>query len=410
MIINDPVFGFIEVEDGLLTTLVKHPFLIRLTRLKQLGATHYVYPGAMHTRFQHSIGALHLANAAIESLENKGVCILEKEREGTLAAMLLHDIGHGPFSHALEHSFVTGISHEEISLLMMEQLNRELNGQLDTAISIFKDTYPRHFLHELICSQLDMDRLDYLCRDSFFAGIREGTIGVARIIKMLDVKDDRLVVERKGIYTIENYLMARRLMYWQVYLHKTVMAAQELLVLAMQRARELLQSGQDVGGSHHLRYFLSREIGREEANAKAEWLSHFAELDDNDVEQALKEWSHHPDKTLSLLASDYIHRHLFKAEELPEPIAQEDLEEKRREMAEILSVSHEEAAYFVRYCESGQMLYSSEDEHISIHFKDGSIHDISEFSELLKSNLTNKKSRRYYLFSRRNEGQNPAPK
>lgn len=408
MIINDPVFGFIEIPEGILAQLARHPIMIRLTRLKQLGATHYVYPGAVHTRFGHSIGAYHLVTEAIGTLEKKGVQITKEERQGTQIAMLLHDIGHGPMSHALENTLVKDVDHETISLQLMQRLNQETGGQLETAISIFKDQHPKHFLHELICSQLDMDRLDYLCRDSFFAGIREGTIGVARIIKMLDVRNDRLVIDHKGIYTIENYLMARRLMYWQVYLHKTATAAQEVLRMTVERAKDLMRKGLQLPCTPHLAYFLQSNITAKAMAGQPQWADRFTAIDDSDMENAIKQWTTCEDKVLALLASDYIDRHLFKSKELTGPITDRALNELRRQMASHLDISEQEASYLVRYKETDQMLYSSEDEHICISFKDGTTRDISECSELLKSNLTDKKSKRYNLYYQRSPLQIPA--
>lgn len=401
MIINDPIYGFIEVSDGLLTNLVKHPLLIRLTRLKQLGPTYYVYPGAMHTRFQHSVGTLHLVSDAVNALQEKGIAITPEEKESVQAAMLLHDLGHGPMSHAMENTFVSEIEHEEISLLLMKRINEEMHGKLNTAIKIFQDRYPKHFLHELVCSQLDMDRLDYLSRDSFFTGVKEGNIGMARIIKMLNVKDDRLVVEQKGIYTIENYLITRRLMYWQVYLHKTAMAAQEILLMAIRRAQELARRGEQLPCTPDLDFFLRNKVNKQFAEAHPEWLDHFAALDDTDIEIALKQWSKSADKVLALLSSDYTNRHLFKAKAIDTPVSQEQMEQMRKQMALILGITEEEASYFVRNKETDQMLYSSRDDHIYIHFKDDTIRDISELSELISSNLIDKKSRRFYLFYQR---------
>lgn len=405
MIINDPIFGFIEIEKGLLTDLVKHPYFIRLTRLKQLGPTFYVYPGAMHTRFQHSVGTLHLVTRALNALQEKGICISAEEREGVEAAMLLHDLGHGPMSHAMEHAFVSDIEHEEISLLLMQRINDEMNGKLDMAIQIYQDRYPKHFLHELVCSQLDMDRLDYLSRDSFFTGVKEGNIGVARIIKMLNVKNDRLVVEQKGIYTIENYLITRRLMYWQVYLHKTAMAAQEILLMAIRRAQDLERRGEKLACTPDLNFFLCNDVNSAFAKKHPEWLDHFAAIDDSDIETALKQWTKSSDKVLALLACDYTNRHLFKAISIDHPVSTEQMEHMRKEMARILNITEEEATYFVRNKETDQMLYSSSDDHIYIHFKDGTIRDISELSELISSNLIDKKSRRFYLFYQRCDDQ-----
>ncbi|MDD7251882.1 MAG: HD domain-containing protein [Prevotellaceae bacterium] len=404
MIINDPVHGFIEIGDGLATWLVKHPVVFRLTRIRQLGPSYYVYPGGHHTRFEHSIGAHYLACKAVETLRAKGNYISDEEAEGVEMAMLLHDIGHGPMSHALEGVLVSGVSHEEISLMLMQRLNAESGGKLDLAISIFKDEYPRRFLHELIQSQLDMDRMDYLCRDSFFTGVREGNIGAARIIKMLNVKDDKLVVEWKGVYTIENYLMSRRLMYWQVYLHKTVIAAQTLLCNALRRAKQLALRGEEIAASPALAYFLQHEVDDAFVKAHTEWLDAFVALDDSDVVCAMKQWRHHPDKVLSTLADDYINRNLYKVAETQQPVKAEQMAQMRSQMAQIMGISPEEARYFVMEEEVNQVLYSTKDDHILILFKNGTVHDISESSELLESEMVDKVCRRRFLFYQRTNG------
>ncbi len=401
MIINDPVHGFIEIPKGLLTTLVKHPAFIRLSRIEQLGPTSYVYPGGRHTRFAHSIGTLHLITEALRILERKGCAITPEEAEAAKAAMLLHDLGHGPMSHSLEGNFVCGLSHEDMTLLLMQRLNRELDGRLSLAITIFRDEYPKHFLHELICSQLDMDRLDYLCRDSFFAGVREGNIGAERIIKMLNVKDDRLVVEQKGIYTIENYLMARRLMYWQVYLHKTALAAREALHTALCRAVELTERGYTLPASAVLSYFLHNRIDRHFIEAHPEALNNYLLLDDSDIISALKQWMSCDDKVLSLLAANYINRNLYKARELPAQPTPAELEPLRQAAAKQLGIAVEDVHYFVRPLKVSQMLYSTSEDHITILMKDGSVRDISDFSELLHSEMVDRRSERYYLLMQR---------
>lgn len=401
MIINDPVHGFIEIPKGILTDLVKHPTFVRLNRIEQLGPTSYVYPGGRHTRFSHSIGAFYLISEALAVLQRKGCSITPAEAEGAKIAMLLHDIGHGPMSHTLEGCFVHGLTHEDMTLLLMQQLDNEFDGALQLAISIFTDTYPKHFLHELICSQLDMDRLDYLCRDSFFAGVREGNIGAARIIKMLNVNADRLVVEQKGIYTIENYLMARRLMYWQVYLHKTALAAQEVLLAVLQRASELIARGQQLPASATLHYFLYNNIDRAHIEAHPEALANYILLDDSDLLSALKQWMQGPDKVLAILAADYINRHLFRAQELPAPATEPQLLSLRTAMADQLDISVNDARYFVRPLRVSQMLYSTSDDHITILMKDGSVRDISDFSELLHSEMVDRRSERHYVFVQR---------
>lgn len=398
MIINDPVFGFIEVPEGLMAQLVRHPLFVRLSRLKQLGPTHYVYPGATHTRFEHSLGAFHLVCQAVGALGERGVCILEHEQEGVMAAMLLHDLGHGPLSHTLEHTFLQGVTHEDISLMLMERMGRDLGHSLQTAIDIYRGTYPKRFLHELVCSQLDMDRLDYLCRDSFFTGVREGIIGVARIIKMLDVKDDQLVVEQKGIYTLENYLMARRLMYWQVYLHKTALAAAEMLIVALERAKELVNGGIQLPCSPSLLYFLKNDVTPQFAKTHPEWLDHYVQLDDAEIETAMKCWAACNDPVLARLAAGYTHRHLFKAIEADAPVTEATLQSHREQIARRLNITLHEASYLVRSREIGQTLYSTHDDHISILMKDGSVRDISRFSELLSNTLADRPTKRYYLF------------
>src|SRR5574344_1217770 len=300
-IINDPVFGFIKIPKGLLYNIVRHPLIQRLSRIKQLGLASVVYPGAQHTRFQHSLGAFHLMSEALVNLMQKGNFIFDSEAEAVKAAILMHDIGHGPFSHVLENTIIKGISHEEISLMMMEEINDDFNGMLNLALNIFKDQYPKRFLHQLISSQLDMDRLDYLRRDSFFTGVTEGNIGSARIIKMLDVKDDRLVIESKGIYSIENYLTSRRLMYWQVYLHKTAVACEKILINTLLRAKYLVSIGKELFAPPALKYFLYNKVDRLWFRTHNEALQYYEELDDSDIWSTLKVWMHHSDKILSTL-------------------------------------------------------------------------------------------------------------
>ena len=322
-IINDPVFGFINIPKGILYDIVRHPLLQRLTRIKQVGLSSVVYPGAQHTRFQHSLGAFHLMSEAITQLASKGNFIFDSEAEAVQAAILLHDIGHGPFSHVLEDTIVKGVSHEEISLMLMERMNKEMNGQLSLAIQIFKDEYPKRFLHQLVSGQVDMDRLDYLRRDSFYTGVTEGNIGSARIIKMLDVADDRLVVESKGIYSIENFLTARRLMYWQVYLHKTSVAYEKMLISTLLRAKELASQGVELFASPALRFFLYNDINPTEFYNNPDCLENFIQLDDNDIWIALKVWSTHTDKVLSTLSTGMINRNIFKVEISSEPISKD---------------------------------------------------------------------------------------
>lgn len=360
-IINDPVFGFINIPKGLLYDIVRHPLLQRLTRIKQVGLSSVVYPGAQHTRFQHSLGAFHLMSEAITQLASKGNFIFDSEAEAVQAAILLHDIGHGPFSHVLEDTIVKGVSHEEISLMLMERMNKEMNGQLSLAIQIFKDEYPKRFLHQLVSGQLDMDRLDYLRRDSFYTGVTEGNIGSARIIKMLDVADDRLVVESKGIYSIENFLTARRLMYWQVYLHKTSVAYEKMLISTLLRAKELASQGVELFASPALRFFLYNDINPTEFYNNPDCLENFIQLDDNDIWTALKVWSTHTDKVLSTLSTGMINRNIFKVEISSEPISEDRKKELTLHISQQLGITLSEANYFVstptskRICMTRQM-------------------------------------------------------
>ena len=396
-IINDPVFGFIKIRRGLLYDIVQHPLFQRLNRIVQLGLASVVYPGARHTRFQHSLGALHLMSEAVKSLTEKGIYIFDSEAEAVQAAILMHDIGHGPFSHVLENTLIHDISHEDISLMMMEQINSDMKGQLNLAISIFKDEYPNKIFHQLISSQLDMDRLDYLRRDSFYTGVTEGNIGSARIIKMLNVADDRLVVEAKGIYSVENYLTTRRLMYWQVYLHKTTVGYEKILVNALKRAKQLAQEGRDVFASPALAYFLKNNVDAEWFATHEEALSNYAELDDSDIWSALKVWRHHDDKILATLATDLVDRRLFKVEVTEEPPTEEHLSEIRQRIARAMGISEADTNHLISLTEIGKDMYNPDDDSIGILYKDGTVKDISEASEILNVQLLSKKIRKYYL-------------
>ena len=311
-IFNDPVYGFITVPSELLFDIIEHPYFQRLRRIKQLGLTDFVYPGALHTRFHHALGAMHLMNSAIRTLRDKNTQISDKECEASLLAILLHDIGHGPFSHALENSIFTDVHHEELSLFLMHQLHEHFGQRLDLAMQIFTGDYHRPFFHQLVSSQLDVDRLDYLNRDSFYTGVMEGKIGASRLLKMLDVVDERLVVEEKAIYSIENFLVSRRLMYWQVYLHKTVLSAENMVLKVVQRARELILNGADVPASPSLKLFLANDIRFSDFMENPNIMRHFVALDDMDIWAAVKEWVFHDDQILSFLASSIIDRKLFK--------------------------------------------------------------------------------------------------
>ena len=396
-IINDPIFGFIKIPHGLLLNIVEHPLMQRLARIKQLGLTSMVYPSAQHTRFQHSIGAFHLMSEAITSLTQKGIFIFDSEAEAVEAAILMHDIGHGPFSHVLEHTLINGISHEEISLLMMEQINREMKGELNLALKIFKNEYPKKFLHQLISSQLDMDRLDYLRRDSFFTGVTEGNIGSARIIKMLDVVDDNLVVNSKGLYSIENYLMSRRLMYWQVYLHKTTVSSEKVLVNALLRAKQLARKGKDVFATPCLRYFLYNDVDADTFKTDEQAQRNYALLDDNDIWSSLKVWIDSGDKVLATLSADILNRNLFKVEISGEPIDGGRIEEIKSALAEKFGISKDDARYLMSVDTIQKDMYDVNDDHITILFKNDTIKDISEASEVMNIALLSKKIRKYYL-------------
>lgn len=396
-IINDPVFGFIKVPRGLLLSIVKHPLMQRLTRIKQLGLASVVYPGAQHTRFQHSLGAFHLMSEAMMSLAQKGVFIFDSEQEAVEAAILMHDIGHGPFSHVLENTLIRGIDHEEISLLMMEQINRDLHGELNLAINIFKGKYPKTFLHQLISSQLDMDRLDYLRRDSFFTGVTEGNIGSARIIKMLNVVDDHLVVESKGIYSIENYLTSRRLMYWQVYLHKTAVGYEKMLVNTLRRAKQLAHNGVDLFCSPSLHYFIYNDVDKAWFDSHEDALTNYEQLDDNDIWSALKVWQHSADAILSLLARNLLNRNIFRVEVREDNPTEEELAELQSKLAEHYHVSLDEAALLMSVNRMQKDMYSVNDDHIDILYKDGTLKDITEASEILNVELLSKKICKYYL-------------
>ena len=397
-IINDPVFGFIKIPRGLLYGIVEHPLFQRLNRINQLGLASVVYPGARHTRFQHSIGAFHLMTEAVRSLQEKGNFIFDSEAEAVEAAILMHDIGHGPFSHVLEDTLIHDISHEEISLLMMEEINRHFNGQLNLAISVFKGEYPKNFLHQLISSQLDMDRLDYLRRDSFFTGVTEGNIGSARIIKMLNVIDDSLVVEHKGIYSLENYLTTRRLMYWQVYLHRTCVAYEKVLVNMLNRAKYLLRNGQQVFASPALLYFLANDVDKVWFDTHPETLVNYGELDDSDIWSAMKAWKHHDDKILATLATDMLDRHIFKVEVTEEPVDETHIETIAKEISAQMEISIDDAKQYMMSVNTiSKDMYNVDDDSIAILYKDGKIRDISEVSELLNVQLLSKKIRKYYL-------------
>ncbi|OOQ61286.1 HD domain-containing protein [Mucilaginibacter pedocola] len=396
-IINDPVYGFISIPSDLVFDLIEHPYFQRLRYIKQVGMTHLVYPGALHTRFHHAIGAMHLMGTAIETLCNKGCVITAEEKEGLLIAILLHDIGHGPFSHALEHTIIEGIDHEDISILLMDRLNEQFNGQLSLAISIFKGTYPKKFLHQLVSSQLDMDRMDYLNRDSFFTGVSEGVISSDRIIKMLTVKDDNVAVEEKGIYSIEKFLIARRLMYWQVYLHKTVIAGEQLLCKIFDRSRELALQGEKFNVTPALNHFLETVITEEEFRANPYHLDIFAKLDDTDVMAAVKIWADSKDFVLAKLCNNLIQRKLFHVDVTSEQPDDEFVAELRQRAAKKYNISTEEAAYFVFTDAIRNNAYNKGDGNIQILRKNGQIHDIALASDNSNLEALTKTVKKYIL-------------
>lgn len=396
-IINDPVFGFINIPDGFLYEIIQHPYFQRLNRIKQLGLSSYVYPGAQHTRLQHSLGAMHLMGEAISQLRIAGHDITSAEEEAVKACILLHDIGHGPFSHALEHSLVPGVSHEEISLLIMEKINREFEGKLGMSIAIFQNRHPKKFLHQLVSGQLDMDRLDYLSRDSFFCGVSEGIIGASRIIKMLNLHNGQLVVEAKGIYSIEKFLVARRLMYWQVYLHKTSVAAEKMLVNILKRAKELASKGIELFATPALRYFLYQKISITDFSETGKAFENFVMLDDSDFFSAIKVWSSHPDFVLSLLCKYFINRKLFKVEIRTEATNGFIQQEALKKYMERFNISGEEAAYFMGDEMVSTDTYRPEDDNINILMKDGSIKDIAEASDMLNIQVLTKKVTKHYF-------------
>lgn len=420
-IINDPVFGFLSIPDGVLFQILQHPYVQRLNRIRQLGLSFFVYPGAMHSRFLHSLGAMHLMHEALASLCEKGVEITEQEATAAMAAILLHDVGHGPFSHVFEEAGMlsNGMSHEDISLMMMYEIRdwfsssqialpkerAEASAIMNLAIRIFKDEYEKHFLHQLISSQLDVDRLDYLCRDSFFCGVTEGSVASARILKMMNVKDGHLVVEAKGIYSVEKFLVARRLMYWQVYLHHTSVAAEQLLIKILTRAKELVNSGVELFASPALKYFLHGAVGE---NSKflthnSELLYWYAALDDSDLLSAIKVWANSGDKVLSVLCECFANRQLFKGQLLESSLTEEEREALRNEYVARFGVSKAEAEYFFVEHVSTSNTYSENGEAIGILFKDGSVRDIANASDMLNMETLTYKPQKRYLFKLKSE-------
>lgn len=396
-IFNDPVYGFIHIPRGIIFDLIEHPWFQRLRRIKQLGMTHYVYPGALHTRFHHALGSVHLLSLAVESLKSKGVKISDEEAEGVSIAVLLHDMGHGPFSHTLEN-VIAPASHEELSLRFMEELNVIFKDRLEIALSIFKGDHPRKFLRQLVSSQLDVDRLDYLRRDSFYTGVVEGNIGSDRIIKMMDVENDELVIEAKGIYSIEKFLLARRLMYWQVYLHKTVVAAEQMLIKIIMRAKVIAKTDNDLFASPAFRFFLDYEGNEGGFKGNPKVLGTFAALDDFDVMASIKVWAHHPDFTLSTLCRKMTDRHLYKCTFSNASVPANELEAlKYRVLKRFPQLKPEEAHYFVFADTVDNTLYSAESIKINILSEKNEVRDIAEASDQYDLPTLTRQVTKYFL-------------
>ncbi|MDA3816422.1 MAG: HD domain-containing protein [Prolixibacteraceae bacterium] len=400
-ILNDPVFGFISLHSDILFDLIEHPYIQRLRRIKQLGLSSLVYPGANHTRFEHALGALHLMYSAIEVLRSKNVEISNEEAEAAMIAILLHDIGHGPFSHALEHTIVKGVTHEQLSLLMMQQLNLQFNNKLQTAILIFTNNYPKKYLHQLVSSQLDMDRMDYLRRDSFFSGVVEGTIGSDRIIKMLNVHKGHLVVEKKGIYSVEKFLIARRLMYWQVYLHKTVITAEHILINVLKRAKQLTNNGVKLFAPPQLKWFLKNDLDPEcfenEALRK-EMIDNFVKLDDSDLISSIKVWCNEPDFILSYLSKAIVNRKLLRIKISDKPIPKSKIEKLTNKLLTQMELSDDEADYLVFTGEISNSVYETNSDDIMVLTKNGKAKNLEEASDIDLKALTRKVTKHYVCY------------
>lgn len=401
-IINDPVYGFISIPGDLIYDIIEHPWFQRLRNIKQLGLTSFVYPGANHSRFQHCLGALYLMDTALKTLKGKDVNISQSEEEAALIAILLHDIGHGPFSHALETSLIKGITHEDLSLLLMEKLNEVFKGRLDLAIQIFKGTYGRKFLHELIAGQVDMDRLDYLRRDSFFTGVIEGSVGSDRIIRMLNVVDDSLVIDEKGIYSLEKFLIARRLMYWQVYMHKTVLSSESLLVNVLKRAKEIAETGTNLFATPALRFFLYNNIGPEDLHGNGVFTPgiiamNFTRLDDSDIQASAKYWVNDSDPVLSDLSARLINRNLLSAELQNEPFQGERLNILKERVVELMKISREMTDYYVYTGSISNLTYAPDSPVVRILLKNGEIADITSVSDMFDHRVLSERVTKYFL-------------
>lgn len=382
-ILNDPIYGFISIPSEIIFDLIEHPYFQRLRRITQLGLTYLVYPGAYHTRFHHALGAMHLMQRAVGILRSKGHDISEEEEEAVYIAILLHDIGHGPYSHALEHTLVRNVHHEQLSSLYMERLNQEFGGRLSLAITIFQNEYHKRYLHELISSQLDMDRLDYLRRDSFYTGVTEGAINSERLLSMLNVANGRLVVDAKGVYSVEKFIVARSLMYWQVYLHKTVLSAEFMLVNVLQRAKELAAEGVEIHGTTALRTFLYEDPTFEDFQSNDTLLDTFAHLDDSDIQASIKEWCHHSDRVLSDLSRRLIDRNLFRIEINREGFDADYVDEIRAEIQGTYGFTTEEASYYMIEKITSNDIYKAGDDQIRLLYKDGSVTDVANAADQL---------------------------
>ena len=393
-VLNDPIYGFIQIPNSLIFDIIEHPYFQRLRRITQMGFSNLVYPGANHTRFHHALGCVYLMDKAVRVLRFKQVIISEEEEIALYIAILLHDIGHGAFSHALEHSIVSGISHEEISLKFMHQLNKEFKGKLDLAIEIFEGKYNRNFLYQLISSQLDIDRLDYLKRDSFYTGVTEGNISSDRLIVMMNVKNDELVIEQKGIYSVEKFLIARRLMYWQVYLHKTGLVAENMLVNVLKRAKELAEKGHELYSSNSLNYFLYHQINQD--NFTKDTLAKFSKLDDYDILSAIKEWTNHSDKVLSLLSKMIVNRKLLKIEIQKNPFSKLQINKKKEKFSKIMNLTSDEMNYFVFTQQIKNQAYKPE-KPIFILNKKGKLKDIAKASDQLNLQALTKPVVKYFI-------------
>ncbi len=397
-IINDPVYGFITIPEGLIYDIISHPFFQRLRRIKQMGLNDFVYPGALHTRFHHALGAMHLMSIALHNLRQKGTKISDEEFQSMLAAILLHDIGHGPFSHALESSLLSNGNHEQVSVIIMQYLNNSFHGKLDLAVEIFQNRYPRKFFHQLVSSQLDIDRLDYLQRDSFFTGVSEGTIGSDRIIKMLRIYDDQLVVEEKGIYSIENFLNARRLMYWQVYLHKTSVAAEKMMVLLIRRAQYLIRKGIEVPCTRELLLFLSKPVSVQHLSGDVNLLTAYCRIDDYDIWSGVKQWQHHQDVVLSSISRMFLERNLFQIRLNFQPFEDIDLHSIQQEIGNQFKLTDiEDIEFLFSHGDVSNAAYISGDTGISILKNQGSLVDIAQASDLPNIASLRKIVKKYYL-------------